>query len=67
MSSAAETVLDLVQYIIQLAWSIPFQIPFFMFPFTFGHVIYGMIFIDVGVLIWAKFFKGNKDGGSLNG
>lgn len=45
------------------AWSIPFSAQFFFFPFTFGHLIYGSIVIDVVLKVIQKMLnKGEYNG-----
>lgn len=59
--AAAQGVLGLVRTIFEYAWDIPFKIPFFMFPFSFGHVFYGLVFMDIGILICKKFLDTSHD------
>ena len=36
-----------IRYIWYFAWYIPWNTPFFFFPFTFGHLLYGFIIVEV--------------------
>lgn len=60
--NAREAVLNVVALIFEYAWKVPFQVQFFMFPFTFGHLIWGSIIISVGVHVCVKFISGQKGG-----
>ena len=57
-------VFTLVKLFFYYAWEFPFQIPFFMFPFSFGHLIYSGIIISVSIQVIRKLFKfgGSQDG-----
>lgn len=62
-SESGRQVLRLVKTVFEKAWEIPFSIPFFMFePLTFGHVIYGMIFLDIGLIFVKHLLSSHTDG-----
>lgn len=48
-------------------WSVPFSIPFFYFPFTFGHVIYGSIVVDVVIAVIYKMLTKGEYNGTTHG
>lgn len=39
---------------------LPFSVPFFFFPFTYGHLIYGSMIISVACSVVSKILKGGK-------
>lgn len=54
---------SLVKLFYETAWEMPWSIPFFMFPFSFGHVIYGSMLVSVSVIVLGRFIH-SKEGGS---
>ena len=51
------TIFQLVKFFFHYAFYFPFQIQFFMFPFTFGHLIYAGIIISVSIHVIRKLFS----------
>ena len=52
-----EKVFEIARLCWHYCWSVPFNIQFFWFPFTFGHVIWGSILIDVVIAVIYKMLQ----------
>lgn len=55
----AADVIEFLRWIWYYAWWMPWNIQFFFFPFTFGHLLYGFIIVDV---ICHVIYKMNQKG-----
>lgn len=60
-------VFRLVKLFFDFAFYMPFQIQFFMFPFTFGHLIYASLITCVSIAVMSRFVKGGFDRGNSSG
>lgn len=56
-----QEIFRVVQAFFDFAFYFPFKIQFFMFPFSFGHLIYAGLIISVSISILRKFVHGGFD------
>lgn len=49
-----------IKWFFEFVFLLPFSVPFFGFPFTYGHLIWGSITISVSVYVIRMILKGEK-------